>query len=152
MPDIDKYAPQTGRVIGEDGQIYNLVDLLKGIAGGGGGGTSDVNVKNWPSTQQVTGTVSVSAFPTWQGVGNILQGEVQSGEEKLIDLSSEGATAIWIQAAPDNTEPLQVGNVQGFEGAWVMPGQSEWFYSPKLYISHGAESAQRLAFQAKKYG
>lgn len=37
---------------------------------------------------------------TWQGVGNILQGQVEQGQEKLIDLSAEGATAIWIQAPP----------------------------------------------------
>lgn len=36
MPDINDYAPQSGRIIGEDGKIYNLVDLLKSTGGGGG--------------------------------------------------------------------------------------------------------------------
>lgn len=31
MADIDKMVPHTGRFIGEDGQIYNIVDLLNGI-------------------------------------------------------------------------------------------------------------------------
>jgi len=41
MPDIDKYAPRTGRIIGEDGEIYNLVDLLQG---GGGGDVPDGSI------------------------------------------------------------------------------------------------------------
>lgn len=94
--------------------------------------------------------------PTWQGVGEILEGEVNPNSEndypKLIDLSAEGATAIWIQAAPDNTAPLRVGNVQGFSAAWVSPGESLWFYHPVLYISTDGEDAQHMAFQAKKYG
>ena len=28
--DIEQYTPQTGRFIGEDGKVYNIVDLLKG--------------------------------------------------------------------------------------------------------------------------
>ena len=34
---INNFAPQSGRIIGEDGQIYNLVELLQN---GGGGGSS----------------------------------------------------------------------------------------------------------------
>lgn len=34
---INNFAPQSGRIIGEDGQIYNLVELLQN---GGGGGVS----------------------------------------------------------------------------------------------------------------
>src|SRR5690554_4893754 len=36
--DIDRYPARSGRIIGEDGQIYNLVDLLQNAGGGGGGG------------------------------------------------------------------------------------------------------------------
>ncbi|WP_209300580.1 hypothetical protein [Lentibacillus salicampi] len=36
MPDINQYSPQSGRVIGEDGQVYNVVDLLQNAGGGGG--------------------------------------------------------------------------------------------------------------------
>jgi len=32
--DIEKYPAQSGRVIGEDGQLYNIVELLQN--GGGG--------------------------------------------------------------------------------------------------------------------
>lgn len=31
MADIDKMTPHTGRFIGEDGQVYNIVNLLNGI-------------------------------------------------------------------------------------------------------------------------
>ena len=34
MPDINNYAPQSGRIIGEDGKIHNLVDLLSEAGGG----------------------------------------------------------------------------------------------------------------------
>src|SRR5690606_31531824 len=36
--DVDRYPARSGRIIGEDGQIYNLVDLLQNAGGGGGGG------------------------------------------------------------------------------------------------------------------
>ena len=36
--DIDRYPARSGRIIGEDGQLYNLVDLLQNAGGGGGGG------------------------------------------------------------------------------------------------------------------
>ena len=35
MANINNYAPSSGRIIGEDGKIYNLVDLLQNIGGGG---------------------------------------------------------------------------------------------------------------------
>lgn len=96
------------------------------------------------------GSVSVSNFPKWSGVGNILSGTVAQGEEKLIEVT--GATAVWIQASPDNTEPLLVSNVSGFEGAWVMPGSSEWFYYPTLYVKHNASASQGIAYQGVTYG
>ena len=36
--DINRYPAISGRIIGEDGKVYNLVDLLKGIADSNGGG------------------------------------------------------------------------------------------------------------------
>lgn len=32
--DINRFPAQSGRIIGEDGKIYNLVDLLQDIARG----------------------------------------------------------------------------------------------------------------------
>src|SRR5690606_3651955 len=34
--DIERYPARSGRIIGEDGQVYNLVDLLRNVGGGGG--------------------------------------------------------------------------------------------------------------------
>ena len=34
--DIERYPARSGRIIGEDGQVYNLVDLLQNAGGGGG--------------------------------------------------------------------------------------------------------------------
>src|SRR5690606_22240166 len=35
--DIDRYPARSGRIIGEDGQIYNLDELLQNAGGAGGG-------------------------------------------------------------------------------------------------------------------
>lgn len=34
MYEIERYPAKSGRVIGEDGKVYNLVDLLKSMGGG----------------------------------------------------------------------------------------------------------------------
>ena len=34
MVNINSYTPRSGRIIGEDGEIYNLVDLFQGMGGG----------------------------------------------------------------------------------------------------------------------
>lgn len=122
---------------------------------GGGGGSSNVTITSQSAgmateAKQDDIVTAVGALK-WQGAGNILQGTVAQGEEKLIDLSGEGVTAIWIQASPTNTDPIQVGNVSGFEGAWVLPGSSEWFFYPKLYLKHDASTTQNIAYQAVKY-
>ncbi|SFF23305.1 hypothetical protein SAMN04487969_11986 [Paenibacillus algorifonticola] len=39
MPDIQKFSIHSGRIIGEDGNTVNLVDLIRSIGGGGGGGS-----------------------------------------------------------------------------------------------------------------
>lgn len=133
------------------------------VTGGGSGGTSDVNVQNWPTsqnvsvgnwpaTQKVSGTVGVNNFPKWQAVGDMVSGEVQPGQEKLIDLSAAGVTAIEIQASPDNTSPVQVGNITGFPALWLKPGEARFFYYGKLYVSTTADAAQTIAYQAIKYG
>jgi hypothetical protein len=43
---IEAFAPQTGRVLGEDGKTYNLVDIFLAIAAGGGGGTGGITMHN----------------------------------------------------------------------------------------------------------
>ncbi|MBT2215835.1 hypothetical protein KK120_08735 [Virgibacillus dakarensis] len=35
MSKLDNMSPQSGRIIGEDGKVYNMVDLLKNAGGGG---------------------------------------------------------------------------------------------------------------------
>lgn len=37
MADINSYSPKSGRVIGEDNQVYNIVDLLQSSGGGADG-------------------------------------------------------------------------------------------------------------------
>lgn len=112
---------------------------------------NDKNVTVTEETPLPTkGTGGGGQFPKWQGVGNILQGAIAQGEEKMIVV--DGATAIWIQADPANTSPLLVSNIPGFEGASVQPGSSEWFYYPTLYVKHNDANAQGIAYQAVKYG
>lgn len=52
MPDINNYAPQSRRVIGEDGKIHNLVDLLSGA---GGGTPGEKGEKGDPGEKGATG-------------------------------------------------------------------------------------------------
>lgn len=49
--DINRFPAMSGRIIGEDGQVYNLVDLLKDIANG----TSDAKPIE-PTVSNVTPT------------------------------------------------------------------------------------------------
>ncbi|MEC1552552.1 hypothetical protein P9D28_08945 [Bacillus haynesii] len=122
------------------------------VTSAGGGGTQSVDVNNWPATQKVSGSVGVNNHPKWQAVGAMVQGQVAAGEEKMIDLSSQGVTFIEIQASPDNTVPLRVGDVPGFTAFWVKPGEMQQFYYGKIYVSHSADAAQEFAYQAVKYG
>lgn len=50
--DINRFPAMSGRIIGEDGQVYNLVDLLKDIANG----TSDAKPIE-PTVTDVTPTI-----------------------------------------------------------------------------------------------
>ncbi|MFN3206766.1 hypothetical protein P5609_001115 [Bacillus licheniformis] len=122
------------------------------VTGAGGGETQSVDVNNWPTTQKVSGSVGVNNHPKWQAVGAMVQGQVATGEEKMIDLSAAGVTFIEIQASPDNTVPLKVGDVSGFTAFWVKPGEMQKFYYGKIYVSHSADAAQEFAYQAVKYG
>lgn len=62
MPDINQYAPRSGRVIGEDGKIYNIVDLLKNAGGGGGDMQKEVYDQN------DNGIVDAAESVPWSGV------------------------------------------------------------------------------------
>jgi len=63
--DIDAYMPQTGRIIGEDGHTYNLVDLLMGASfgGSGEGGSNLVWRPNVTADGTITWTLSISPVP-----------------------------------------------------------------------------------------
>lgn len=75
--DIDKYPAQSGRVIGEDGQIYNLVDLLKNV-GGGGMNPDDYYTKVEADNRfQPKGSYATTAQL------NQLEGWIQSLEERV---------------------------------------------------------------------
>ena len=65
MPDINDYAPQSGRIIGEDGKIYNLVDLLKSTGGGGGDMLKEVYDTN--DDGKVDAAEAADSVP-WDGV------------------------------------------------------------------------------------
>lgn len=126
---------------------------------GGGDGTSDVNVKNWPTEQKVSGSVDVGNFPKWQGVGDILQGTVDASNTgdypKRIDLSGENATAIEVVNTGTTDKVITVSNLQNAitGGIPIAPGDSRWFYFPVVFISvDGDTGSQGIAFQAVRYG
>ena len=64
MPDINQYAPRSGRIIGEDGKEYNLVDLLQNVGGGGG------DMKKEVYDQNDNGIVDAAESVPWSGVTN----------------------------------------------------------------------------------
>lgn len=64
MPDINQYAPRSGRIIGEDGKVYNLVDLLQNVGGGGG------DMKKEVYDQNDNGIVDAAESVPWSGVTN----------------------------------------------------------------------------------
>lgn len=64
MPDINQYAPRSGRVIGEDGKVYNIVDLLKNAGGGGGDMQKEIYDQN------DNGIVDAAESVPWSGVTN----------------------------------------------------------------------------------
>jgi len=86
-------------------------------------------------------------FPVWSKVGELLEGQIEAGVEK--DVLPNGATAIWIQASPDNTDAIRVGTVPGFSAAWLQPGDSEWYYGSAVYLN--CASAASFATQAVSY-
>jgi len=106
---INNFSPQSGRIIGEDGQIYNLVDLLQNAGGGGGGmrfhfgdGAPDVslgapgdvylNASNGDFYQNQNGT--------WTLIGNLRGPQGPQGPEGpqgrgVDDITSDGENIIF---------------------------------------------------------
>lgn len=77
--DMKNVAAQSGRILGEDGEVYNLVDLL-GNSGGGGGsmrfyfGTSDPTDEGQPGDVYLntdSGDVFKNENGTWNNKGNL---------------------------------------------------------------------------------
>lgn len=65
MPyNIDDYPARGGRVIGEDGQVYNLVDLLQSAGGGGG------DMKKEIYDTDDSGVVDAAESVPWSGVSS----------------------------------------------------------------------------------
>ena len=77
MVDIDNYAPTSGRIIGEDGEVYNLVDLLSGAGGPGGkGGKGDTGA---PGKAGVT-----TIIPHNRPCADLALGTVRDGGNSLV--------------------------------------------------------------------
>lgn len=94
--DVNNFAPRSGRVIGEDGQIHNIVDLIKQSGGGGGDmlkETYDTNDDGKVDAAENADSV------TWDGVTgkpstyppethNHAIGDIESLQAELDDLKS----------------------------------------------------------------
>src|SRR5690606_2172220 len=78
--DVDRYPARSGRIIGEDGQPYNLVDLLQNAGGGGGGdmrfhfgsGAPDASLGAPGDVYLITsnGDYYLNQNGTWDQIGN----------------------------------------------------------------------------------
>src|SRR5690554_5557813 len=126
MANINSYAPRSGRIIGEDGQVYNLVTLLKNIGGGGGmnflfgtsapdattGAPNDVylNTNNGDFYKNLNGT--------WTKIGNLRGPQGEQGPE--------GPQGIQGDPGVDGKSAYEVAVENGFEGT-----EQEWLDSLK---------------------
>ena len=95
--DIEQYSPRSGRVIGEDEQIYNIVDLL----GGGSGGTTNHAALSNLGFEASGHTGFASAVALQQEISNRelaisekqgqieeLQGEIQAADTAISEVST----------------------------------------------------------------
>lgn len=78
---INNYSPMSGRIIGEDGEVSNLVDLLKAISLGGGSSmnflygstvpTVDTGVNNDVYLHTTNGDLYKKATGAWGKIANL---------------------------------------------------------------------------------
>jgi len=73
------HSPMSGRIVGEDGQVYNLVDLIQGVSVGGGGkgmkflgGPSDPTGETGQSGDVYINTTSGDLFKNNDGSWDLL--------------------------------------------------------------------------------
>lgn len=138
--------PSYSKIVDKDGKLlFSTANPAQvNITGG------SVSVSG--SVQVSDGSVKVTSTPKYQNAGSMVQGEVQASEEKMIDLSDVGVSYIEIQASPDNTLPLRVGDVSGFTAFWVKPGDVRKFWHNKIYVTNpSTDTKQDFAYQAIKY-
>ena len=99
--DIDRYPARSGRIIGEDGQIYNLVELLQNAGGGGGGmrfhfgtGAPDASLGAPGDVYLNTsnGDFYLNQNGTWNQIGNLRgpQGPQGPADVGIEDITSDG--------------------------------------------------------------
>lgn len=102
MPDINQYAPSSGRVIGEDGKIYNIVDLLKNAGGGGGDMQKEVYDQN------DNGIVDAAESVPWSGVTNKPSTfPPQSHTHSISEVTNLQAALDGKAAIPTAVEPIE---------------------------------------------
>jgi len=110
VPDINSYAPQSGRIIGEDGKIYNLVDLLQGVGGGasmeflfGSTAPEDTMGKSGDVYLNTANGDFYKKTDTWTKIGNLMGPQGPQGPEgpqgdrgadgiSVEDITSDGIT------------------------------------------------------------
>ena len=88
--DIEKYPARSGRVIGEDGKLYNIVDLLQSGGGGGasmrfhfGEGAPDASLGSPGDVYLDTdsGDFYQNQNGTWNVIGNLRGPQGPQGEQ-----------------------------------------------------------------------
>lgn len=90
MADIESYSPMSGRVIGEDRKIYNIVDLLQNIGGGSGSMRFHFGEGNPDPTLGQSGDVYLNTSNgdfyqnqngTWNVIGNLKGPQGEQGTQ-----------------------------------------------------------------------
>lgn len=93
--DMKNVAAQSGRILGEDGEVYNLVDLLRNSGGGGGSsmrhifGTSDPTSSDGQPGDVFINTNSGDLFANENGAWN-KQGNLKGPKGAKGDTGAQG--------------------------------------------------------------
>lgn len=100
----------TTAILSSDGSLQEV------YASSGGGGGGEVEVTNWPATQDVAGIISVSNFPATQAVSgtisvsNFPTTQAVSGTVTVSSLATAGSTQQGAIANPAYTDETGAAN------------------------------------------
>lgn len=124
MANINSYAPRSGRIIGEDGKIYNLVDLFQGMGGGtsmeflfGSTAPGDTTGKSGDVYLNTANGDFYKKTDAWAKIGVLMGPEGDQGAD------GRSAYQIAVQNGFEGTEQEWLASLKGPKGDKGDPGE-----------------------------